>query len=75
MTFVILDGSADLESSKDWVAVQHPFFGGVSLSGGKLDYNDVRHATEIVWTQKEAVKKQRAKQSGHPDSKPAASPQ
>jgi hypothetical protein len=35
----------------------------------------VRDVTEIVWTKKEAVKKQEAKQSGHPDSKPAASRQ
>jgi hypothetical protein len=67
--------SVDVESSKDWVAVQHPFFGAVSLSGGKPPYNDVRDATEIVCTKNEAVKKQQAKQSDHPDSKPATSPQ
>ena len=74
-TFVILDGSVDLESSKNWVAVQHPFFGAVSLSGGKPQYNDVRDATEIAWTKKEAVKKQQAKQSDQPDNKPAGSQQ
>jgi hypothetical protein len=84
-TFLILDGAADLLSSKEWVSVQHPFFGAVSVSSGKPQYTDVRELTEIVWTKKEEAKKEEAKKeeakkedvrkSDHADSKPAATSQ
>ncbi len=51
-TFFILDGAADLRSSRSWVSVQHPFIGSVSHEAGPPEYNDVRDVTEIVLTQK-----------------------
>ena len=44
-TFLILDGVADRMSSKEWLAIQHPFFGAVSMSEGKPRYDDVRDLT------------------------------
>jgi hypothetical protein len=51
-TFFILDGAADLRSSRSWVSVQHPFIGSVSHKAGAPEYNDVRDVTEIVLTQR-----------------------
>jgi len=56
-TFLILDGAANLVSSRKWVSVQRPFLGSVRLKNGQPEYGDVRVVTEIVLTEKEAVKK------------------
>ncbi len=55
--FVILDGASNLLASREWVSVQHPFFGSVLRVQGKPEYHDVRDVTEIVLTEKEEVKK------------------
>jgi hypothetical protein len=56
-TFVILDGAPNLVHSKEWVSVQRPFLGSVTVKDGQPQYGDVRDVTEIVLTEKEEVKK------------------
>ena len=73
-TFLILDGVADRMSSKEWLAIQHPFFGAVSMSEGKPRYDDVRDLTEIVWTRKEPVNKGEPGKSGQAASQAATTP-
>ena|SRR5579862_817551 len=62
--FVILDGAENLLASREWVSVQHPFFGSVLRVRGKAQYHDVRDVTEIVLTQKEEVKKDASQPAG-----------
>jgi hypothetical protein len=53
--FLILDGAPNLESSRSWVRIQHPFTGRVSFKDGTPQYGDVRDVTEIVLRQMEKV--------------------
>jgi hypothetical protein len=50
-TFLILDGAADITTSKRWVTVQHPFIGSVDFKGGAPEYSDIRDITAIVLTE------------------------
>jgi hypothetical protein len=50
-TFLILDGAADITTSKRWVTVQHPFVGSVDFKGGAPAYSDIRDITAIVFTE------------------------
>jgi hypothetical protein len=56
-TFLIFDGAPDLVTSRQWISIQHPFIGAVTLRQGKRQYEDVREVTEIVLTEKHTVPK------------------
>jgi hypothetical protein len=55
--FLIFDGARNLVQSKQWISIQRPFVGTVSVREGKPQYADVRDMTEIVLTEKKDVAK------------------
>jgi hypothetical protein len=61
-TFLIFDGAPDLVTSTQWIMIQHPFIGPVSLTAGAPQSEDVRDVTEIVLTTKSPVPKEQKAQ-------------
>jgi hypothetical protein len=57
--FLILDGAADLRTSKLWASVRHPFIGSVTVNGATPEYHDIRDVTEIIVTEKHDVPKEK----------------
>ena len=51
-SFFLLDGAADLQSSKSWVKVQRPFIGSVSVKDGVPEFKDIRDVTAIEMVEK-----------------------
>lgn len=49
---IILDGAADLATSKNWVSVTRPFIFNARPEGDKLVYEDVRDITAIIVSKK-----------------------
>lgn len=55
--FLILDGAPDVERSRSWVSIQHPFTGQVTMQAGVPQYSDVREVTEIVYMERKPMPK------------------
>jgi hypothetical protein len=51
-SFFLLDGAADLQTSKNWVKVQRPFIGSVSVKDGVPEFKDIRDVTAIEMVEK-----------------------
>lgn len=49
---IILDGAADLATSKNWVSVTRPFIFNARPEGDRLVYEDVRDITAIIVSKK-----------------------
>lgn len=51
-SFFLLDGASDLQSSRNWVKVQRPFIGSVSMKDGVPEFKDIRDVTAIIVVEK-----------------------